>query len=282
MGTVATAQLRRVWLIGYATFAGLAVLGCAHAQDELQPRFEVASIRERPFSPGIMGVEYRPEGKVVATMAPVQLLIMSAYGIHPTQLQIPPDLRNAVISLFYDIQARAEANAIPPGTPSRESSRKMQLMMRALLTDRFNLRMHTQKKELPVYSLLAEKSGFKLQNAPDRDCGSAPSPCRWITVGPGSGIIGQSVTLQGLADQLTGFQDRAIVNNTGIEGTFDIHLPPFSRGAETPGAIIDGVPADLTAPSLSTILHQIGLRLEPQKQVFDVYVIDHIEKPSEN
>jgi uncharacterized protein (TIGR03435 family) len=155
-------------------------------------------------------------------------------------------------------------------------------MMQALLADRFKLRMHTQKKELPIYSLGVDKSGLKLQKAPNRDCGTAPSPCRWITVGPSSGIIGQSVTLQGLADQLTGFQDRAIVNDTRVDGTFDIHLPPFSRGADTPGTIIDGVPADFTVPSLSTVLRGVGLRLEPQRHLFDVYVVDHIEKPSEN
>ena len=219
---------------------------------------------------------------MVATMASVELLIMSAYGIHPTQLQFAPNLPGTALRSFYDIEAKAETNASPPGMPSRETRRKLGLMLQALLADRFKLTMHSEKKELPAYVLLAAKNGLKLQKAPDRDCATTPSPCLWVVVGPSSGIIGQSVTLEGLADQLTGFQGRAIVNKTGIEGRFDFHLPPFSRGAETPGTLIDGAPADLNVPSLSTVLREIGLRLEPQKQLFDVYIVDHIEKPSAN
>ena len=282
MRAMTIAHMRKFWLIVFVTLVGLIVPTSVGAQDQPKPQFEVSSIRERPFVAGTMGVEYRPGGRVVATMASVELLIMSAYGIHPTQLQFAPNLPDAVLRSFYDIEAKAETNAIPPGTPSRETRRKLELMLQALLADRFKLTMHSQKKELPAYVLVADKNGLKLQKAPDRDCATTPSPCRWVVVGPSSGIIGQSVTLEGLADQLTGFQGRAIVNKTGIEGRFDFHLPPFSRGVETPGTLIDGVPADLNVPSLSTVLHEIGLRLEPQKQLFDVYIVDHIEKPSAN
>lgn len=245
-------------------------------------KFEVASIKERPFTPGVMGVEFQSGGRMVATMAPLPLLITSAYAILPAQLQFSPNLPDAALKLFYDIEAKPEANAIPPGRVSRESSWKLELMIQTLLADRFKLKMHTEKRELPVYALVVEKGGLKLQKAPDRDCAAAPSPCHWVTVGPASGAIGQSITLGGLAAELTGFADRDIVDNTGITGTFDIHLPPFSRGAPTPGTVVDGATADLNAPSLASVLHDVGLRLEPQKQVLDVYIVDHVERPSAN
>jgi uncharacterized protein (TIGR03435 family) len=215
-------------------------------------------------------------------MAPLQLLITSAYGILPVQLQFAPNLPDAALKTFYDIEAKPEANAIPPGRLSRESARKVETMLQALLADRFKLRMHTEKRELPVYALLVDKNGLKLEKAPDRDCAATPSPCRWLRVGPASGAIGESVTLQGLAQNLTAFLDKNIVNKTGIEDRFDIRLPPFSRGAPTPGTTIDGAPADLNAPSLAAVLKDAGLRLEPEKQVLDVYIVDHIEKPSPN
>jgi uncharacterized protein (TIGR03435 family) len=243
--------------------------------------FEVASIKEHPFTPGVVGVEYLPGGRVVAKMAPVHLLIMSAYGILPSQLQFAPNVPVSSINSSYDIEAKADANAIPPGRLSRESVRKMESMLQTLLADRFGLKMHTEKKELPVYVLLVDKNGLKLPKAPDRDCDATPSPCRWIQIGPGSGIHGESVTLEGLAAQLSGF-DRAFVNKTGIEGRFDFHLPPFSRGAATPGTIVDGAPVDLNTPSLAAVLQEVGLRLESQKQLLDVYIVDHIEKPSAN
>ena len=75
---------------------------------------------------------------------------------------------------------------------------------------------------------------------------------------------------------------QTFLDQTGIEDRFDIHLPGFLRDAQTPGTLVDGVPADLNAPSLAAILKDVGLRLESRKQLMDVYVVDHVEKPSSN
>ncbi len=162
---------------------------------------------------------------------------------------------------MYDIEAKPGAGTIPPGRLSRESIRKMESMLQSLLADRFKLKMHTEKKELAIYALLVDKNGLKLQKALDRDCDVIPSPCRFSRIGPASGVTSQSVTLQSLAENLTTFTDRSIVNKTGIDGRFDINLPPFSRGAATPGTLADGVPVDLNSPSLATVLQEVGLRL---------------------
>jgi uncharacterized protein (TIGR03435 family) len=45
----------------------------------------------------------------------------------------------------------------------------------------------------------------------------------------------------------------------------------------------EGTPAPADAPSIFTALsEQLGLRLEPRKGPVPVYVIEKIEKPSEN
>ena len=59
-----------------------------------RPAFEVASIKPRQFSPGLMGVDYQAGGRMVATQAPLQLLIMSAYNILPAQLQEKTGMAN--------------------------------------------------------------------------------------------------------------------------------------------------------------------------------------------
>jgi len=259
-------------------FAGLLIL-FAQARP---PAFEVASIREREFRPGLLGVEFQPGGRVIANQAPVQLLIMAAYQILPAQLQFEPNVAKDVLQAFYDIEAKPEANVIPPGALSRDNKQKLELMLQALLVDRFKLRTHTEKKELPVYALLADKRGIKLPKAPARDCEATPSPCRWFSVGA-RGIDGDSVTLQSLADQLSGFVgQQTFIDQTGSGDRFDIHLPGFVRDAQTPGTLVDGVPADLNAPSLAAILKDVGLRLESRKQLMDVYVVDHVEKPTSN
>jgi bla regulator protein blaR1 len=250
------------------------------AQAQQNAQFEVASVREHPFAPGsIVGVEFRPGGKMIATDAPIQLLIMSAYRLQLRQIRFAPGVEP--LKSPYDIEAIADPNIIRSGGPTRESIQQMELMLRSLLADRFKLTIHTEKQELPVYVLRVGKSGLKLQKAPVRDCSASPSPCRWLKARPSSGFLGQSVTLQGLAERLSFYQDRIVLNQTGIDGTFDIDLPAFSRGA-TAGTVVDGEPADLNAPSLSTVLQEIGLRFEPGKQMLDVLVVDHLEKPSPN
>jgi uncharacterized protein (TIGR03435 family) len=259
-------------------FAGLLIL-FAQARP---PAFEVASIKEREFRPGLLGVEFQPGGRVIANQAPVQLLIMAAYHILPAQLQFGPNVARDVLQTFYDIEAKPEANVIPPGALSRDNNQKLELMLQTLLADRFKLRLHTETKELPIYALLADKGGIKLPKAPARDCDITPSPCRWLSVGA-RGIDGDSVTPQSLADQLSGFvEQQTFIDQTGIEDRFDIHLPGFVRDAQTPGTLVDGVPADLNAPSLATILKDVGIQLESRKQLMDVYVVDHVEKPSSN
>lgn len=259
-------------------FAGLLIL----LVQARPPAFEVASIKAREFRPGLVGVEFQPGGRVIAHQAPIQLLIMAAYHILPAQLQFEPSVAKDVLQTFYDVEAKPEANVIPPGSLSRDNRQKLELMLQALLVDRFKLRMQTEKKELPVYALLADKGGIKLPKAPARDCEVTPSPCHWFSVGA-RGIDGDSVTLESLADQLSSLAgQQTYIDQTGIADRFDIHLPGFVRDAQTPGTLVDGVPTDLNAASLSAILKDVGLRLESRKQVMDVYVVDHLEKPSDN
>jgi uncharacterized protein (TIGR03435 family) len=46
---------------------------------------------------------------------------------------------------------------------------------------------------------------------------------------------------------------------------------------------VNGVPVDVTAPSLFTALpEQLGLKLTPTRAPLDALVIDHVEHPMEN
>jgi uncharacterized protein (TIGR03435 family) len=81
--------------------------------------------------------------------------------------------------------------------------------------------------------------------------------------------------------------DRPVIDRTGIEGRFDIHLE-FSRSTATPGLnrpLPDALPAsgDVGGVSIFTaIQEQLGLRLVAASGPVEYLVIDHIEQPSEN
>jgi uncharacterized protein (TIGR03435 family) len=162
-------------------------------------------------------------------------------------------------------------------------------MLQKLLEDRFQLKIHRETHQLPVYVLTVAKGGPKVSATKEGGCAPldlnhmqppAPGPVRC-----GSGSVRGSAartiveshgqTLTALAAQ--GFHadlDRPVIDQTGLTGMFDIHLE-FAR---------DGAPAsDLTAPSLFTaVQEQLGLKLTPDQGPVEVLVIDRLERPSEN
>jgi uncharacterized protein (TIGR03435 family) len=77
------------------------------------------------------------------------------------------------------------------------------------------------------------------------------------------------------AEILSRQMDRPVVNRTGLDGAFDLHLQWTPDGAKS-GTGGDG-PSVFTA-----IQEQLGLRLRAQKTPVEVVVVDHAEKPGEN
>jgi uncharacterized protein (TIGR03435 family) len=118
--------------------------------------FALASIHEHQFAPGsVVGVDYHPGGRMTAN-APIQLLIMSAYDILPAQLQFASRVLDTRQPAFYDIEAKAEPDALPSG---RDGVRQMRAMLQQLLADRFKLKVHTEKKSFPCTRSSSTKTG---------------------------------------------------------------------------------------------------------------------------
>ena len=190
----------------------------------------------------------------------------------------------------YRIEAKAEGNTNPGimGGP----------MLQALLEDRFQLKIHRETREVPVYALVVTKGGFKLQPSKEGSC-IAPDdigahltpgqkPCGIpMTQGKGPNMITE---IEGSVDQfckvIGASLGRPVINKTGITGVFDLHLE-FARdeaiigaGPRGPGLTLSD---DSAAPSVFTALQQqLGLKLESTKGPGEFFVIDHVEKPSEN
>ncbi len=192
----------------------------------------------------------------------------------------------------YDIVAKAEGN------PPREQLYGP--MLRALLEDRFQLKVHRETKEAPVYLLTIAKGGAKLQRAKEGGCVSTdinhplpqPAPGQPRLRACGSGVTGldgtldlYGATMAGLSTQLGIRLDRDVIDKTGIVGMFDIHLE-VSRADLLPRAVAGGEAgqadlSDSTGPSIFTALQQqLGLKLESGKGPVEFLVIDRIEKPS--
>jgi uncharacterized protein (TIGR03435 family) len=164
-----------------------------------------------------------------------------------------------------------------PETETRPSSDTFKAMVQALLVERFHLTMHTEQRELPVFVLVAAKSGPKLKATKDK-----PEGLPWVAWGGGD-LIAHNAATTDLAKFLQRFvTDKPVVDKTGITGRYDMNLqwaPDNVHGGMS--AAMNEAAAAL--PSLYTaIQEQLGLKLEPVKAPADVLVIDKVERPGAN
>ncbi len=259
------------------------------------PRFAVASIKRNPSREQLsmavpMGVGYRPGGRMTAGNAPLAMLIQRAYSVHDFQVVGGPSW---IHTDGYDIEAKPETNT---------DQKRMWLMLRTLMADRFKLSMHHETRSLPVFDLEAVKGGPKLAaptggacaevltGPPERGQHAAP-PCGpgLLKSGTGLSMEGISVSMPALAKMLSSLLGREVIDKTGFTGRFALHLD-FAMDDT-----LDGLPnpeapdasgqraAAATGPSLRTALQeQLGLRLQASTGPVDVLAIDHVERPTEN
>ncbi len=103
------------------------------------------------------------------------------------------------------------------------------------------------------------------------------------------------ITLDDFTKALDRAMDRSIINKTGIVGMFDIHLefaPDEATPAFMPGGRILGYAGPPTPPAqddptggpsiFTAMQEQLGLKLESAKGPAEFFIIDHVERPSEN
>lgn len=235
------------------------------------PSFEVATIK--PSKPDTPGKMFRVQGRRFSTVnTTLSDIISFAYGTHPKQLVGAPAW---VETDKFDIEAQPDGEGAP-------SDKQWKIMWQKLLAERFTLSFHRDKKELSVYVLSAAKTGPKLIKS-DKDAGSLPG--LWFT---GLGKLNVSnATMEDFAGLMqSAVLDRPVLDQTGIIGRWNFTLnwtPDDSQFASFGVKIPPPTDTANAPPALYTaIQEQIGLKLDATKAPAEVFVVDHVEKPSEN
>jgi uncharacterized protein (TIGR03435 family) len=251
-----------------------------HAHDESMPvpAFEVATIKPTKDVGGGFQFFFTPNGISIKGVR-MQMLLRKAFGVENDRIFGAPGW---VRSDRYDIEAKvAESDA--PKLDSLTFDQR-ELMLRALLADRFNLKVHHETRELPVYVLAIAKGGPKLKASKPDD------PDANTRMGRGK-VEAQGLSLENLIEFLSQQLGRTILDKTGLTGTYDFILhwtpddapPQIAAGPEGGQPGNGGAPQTDAGPSLITALdEQLGLKLESQKSPLDVIVVDHVDRPSEN
>lgn len=256
------------------------------AQPAARPGFQSISIkRSTPNQPGMS----------MSSNATLLLLIQFAYAPHdnPMAGHTTPLPASEIVggpdwirSERYDINAKPAPNTDP---------KMWWQMWQTLLAERFQLQVHRETRELPVYILTAAKNGLKLPPAQPADCVSFPPgtrphfvrgkvDCGYVSgpgtgFGAGLGMVGRKVRIADFAKELALILDRPVLDQTGFTGEFDLKLN-FSPGAALAGFPGHGGPPIPGLPNIFTALEdQLGLQLTPSTAPVQVLVIDRAEKP---
>ena len=254
--------------------------------DSPQLTFEVASLKVHdPGDHTPDTIWFLPGGRFTATNVSLGHLIRIAYNVRSSQVSGGPGWIDSQGGDRYDIEAHAEAGSFPPGQPDRALVDKLRLMVQALLAERFKLALKRDVKQLPVYALMVSKGGAKLQKS-TRDCDAAPGACHGFIGGRGRGFTAKAMDMSDLANALMLWTDRPVQDRTGIQGTFDFEVPPWTNPSQLSSqGVADGrEPApDPSRPDMFTTLQEsIGLKLEAQTGPVELLIIESAERPSGN
>jgi uncharacterized protein (TIGR03435 family) len=261
--------------------------------------FEVASVRPgRKFF--LKGADFLdpvnkeappPKGGLYSWNVPVGYLIYFAYDLRsaPLRRDMWEHLPQWTRDEYYAVEARAD------GDPSREDVRQM---VRSLLEDRFKLTVHSGTRDGQVNELTVVKPGVGLkphvEGAPcELTLPPTPTPSAYppykdfpVRCGVFDRELGKykrriemvDVTMQQIADTLSSHSTLSVVDSTGLTGHYDAILD-YGPEILPPDADPD---AEVGSPVSVAMEKQLGLKLVKKSATVEFFVIDHIEKPSEN
>lgn len=250
-------QITRLLLAAITLMMALALLSSL-SFGQAEPQFDVASVKP---SLRRVGPDYNNRfaflaAGIAARNVTIERLVAETYHVQLNQVLGPDWLDQNE----YDLDARA-------GSPV--SKEQLVLMLRSLLAERFQLRLHRETRNMRAYELVIAKGGPKIQPLKD---GQVPSQ------GPGlafhgnmrqlADLVALQLTLPPLSGDpsqpaLAGGPPVLVLDKTGLSGTYDFCVDI------TPEPGTDGF-----TTWQRVLQYQLGLKLENNRRDIPVVVLD--------
>ena len=237
---------------------------------DADPAFDVATIRpneQQAEHNVVFNLTGRP---FTARSVSAKELIKIAYDLRGRQVIGGPS-SSWFENTKYDVTGQ-------PDTPGRPSPEQGRIMVRKLLTERFHLAYHPENQPYPVMALTLEPKGPR------------PTPSD-----PNHNLQGNVIGHQEAGDtvfvfsgttmpQLLGFimnlfQDKQLVDETGLTGPYDITLRIPSSTFDSPS---DRGPNDERGRALIDAAEHAGFKFVSKKGTLPIVIVDHIDPPTPN
>lgn len=246
------------------------------------PTFEVASVKRSAFKAGDRflsntGVPF-PGGRWSALNTTVSRMVQSLYEVQREQIVGGPAWFDTEL---FVIDARA--------ADTQASREQIVEMAKRLLAERFNLRLHVERRPLTVSALVVATEGRLGPGLRPTVCvprgNELPSPrdnttrrCGTWTRDVVDGVwqyrmSGFSLDTLMILHRVEVVLGASVVDRTGLSGLFDIDIAyvPDPDARTSPGF-----------PVLAAMVAQLGLTIERRRELMDVLVIDSVAVPTPN
>lgn len=243
------------------------------------PSYDVASVKENKSGNGMMRIMSKPDG-FSCTNISLKNLISDAYSIRQDLISGGPGWAE---STGFDVEAKVageDMDAFKKLTPHQRNA-----LLKALLEDRFKLKLHNETKTLTLYELVIAKGGSKLKPGtempPNADAPKLPEGKKlggMMSMGPGF-FKGQNLTTAAIANQLSNILHYTVTDKTGLTGNYDLELKWTPDDAHPPAG---DAPSDAAISIFTAVQEQLGLKLQATKGPVETLVIDQAEMPTAN
>ncbi len=225
---------------------------------------------------------------------PLKFVVTTAWNLPGYRVAAPDWMDSAK----FNINARV---------PKDATKEQFRIMLQNLLIERFRMKVHFEKRELPLYELTVAKGGskFKPSTVDPTQPSTRPEPGRKLqTDSEGFPDLQPGITsfavirdhwrsqwanqpIAELASFLSTTLHAPMVDRTGLDGKYDIVLSWVDARGTEPARNDGSTPVAASDPGGPTIeaavLSQLGLKLEKKKGPVDVLVVDDAQKiPVEN
>jgi len=248
-------------------------------------KFDVASIRPSGDRSGQSGgwTGFRMTGGTFETHSvSLNFLVQFAYLNGSLNRQMISGGKGWMESQNWDIEAKTDDPSFEK-LSNAERTNRMRPMVRALLEERFHLKVHTELRPTPVYVLLQAKGGAKIKEVPappemegdwmeamknsQRENPDKPFP--GVITCTGDHCTATAVKINDVLGQIefSSHADRPVIDETGLKGYYDISFP-MTREDDN--------------EAMGELEEALGMKFEARKVDLTTWVVDSADKPSDN
>jgi uncharacterized protein (TIGR03435 family) len=257
--------------------------------------FEVAVIK--PSAPDEQGYGRITGDRIETRAIPLMFLITFGWDLNPNNKESIANAPKWLDASKYDVLAKAGSNVRVDKFSSGNliNYEDLRSMLRAMISDRFQMKWHMEDRPVTAYTLTAVKPRLKptVDTTERTRCKEGPGPDgkdpRTTSPILNRLITCQNMTIAQIGDELqrvaNGYIYNTVIDGTGIKGSYDFTLSFSSSDKVLPttGDAAVGADPNGAVSVFDAVNRQLGLKLEKTKRPYPVLVIDHIEEtPTDN